>query len=430
MSKSDRRGKSSMRHGTILEELMRPTKQAAFVLTGLIAAASIPTQGAEQPPPRESHACCETKHDFVRMSDGSRLQTIVTRPREVAGRLPAILFVAWLSCDSVELQAGAEDGWSRFQRALVSDTGAVVMRVNKAGVGESDGVCAQTDFDTEVAGYRAAFDALKRMDGVDSGALAIVGASMGGAIAPLVAQGESLKAVAVWGTFAGTWLEHMLEHERRRLALAGAPPAVVNEKMRGLSELHARILFDRLLPRDVPESRPELRPLWYGEPEGLYGRPASFHQQVQAANLVAAWEKVQAPVLAVHGEFDWIMSRADHERIAEVVNRVRPGSARFVSIPRTNHHFWFFDSPETAFRQEGGRYSVEATQLIVQFVRAHPFPSARNQEEVPGLAASATRTGGDANLALFGRLVGDWDVEVTYQTPDGAQHAAGTWNFR
>jgi pimeloyl-ACP methyl ester carboxylesterase len=319
--------------------------------------------------PPEAHDCCDVSYGSVAAPNGHRLRTIVTRPKGRSGRLPAILFTAWLSCDTVELKPGAQDGWSRFQRALVSDTGALVMRMDKEGVGDSEGVCSKTDYDTEVAGYRAAFEQLAAREDVDPGALVIVGGSMGGATAPLVAQGRTLKAVAVWGTFAKTWLEHLLELERRRLALAGDPPATVNEKMRGYGELHALFLTQRLLPREVLALRPKLGPLWYDEPDSLYGRPAAFHHQAQALNLVAAWEKVDAPVLSVHGEYDWIMTRSDHELIADVVNRVRPGSARFVDIPKTDHHFMVYDTPEQAFHEQGGRFSSDAVETIVAWVR-------------------------------------------------------------
>jgi pimeloyl-ACP methyl ester carboxylesterase len=301
------------------------------------------------------------------------------------------------------------------------------MRVDKPGVGDSEGNCATTGFDAEVDGYRAAFQALRELDFVDPDALAVVGASMGGAIAPLVAQGQRLKAVAVWGTFARTWFEHLVTQERRRLSLAGNPPAVVTERLRGLSEIHARILFDGLRPRDVLASRPNLAALWYGEPDGLYGRPAAFHQQAQLANIVAAWEKVDAPVLAVHGEYDWVMDRTDHELIAEVVNRLRPGTARFVSIPRTDHNFISFESPEKAFRGEAGIYKTEATETIVNFIRTHLAPD--GEKRAPSTAVSTARQGG-ANMNLFGQFVGDWDVKVTYHAPGGKRsEATGTWTF-
>jgi pimeloyl-ACP methyl ester carboxylesterase len=330
--------------------------------------------------PPESHECCEVEYGAVCAPSGHRLRTIVTRPKGRTGRQPAILFTAWLSCDSVELGPGAADGWSRFQQALVTDSGAIVMRVDKEGVGDSEGNCAHTDYETEVAGYAAAFDQLAARDDVDPDRLAIVGGSIGGATAPLVAQGRKLRAVAVWGTFSKTWLEHMLELERRRLTLSGDTPAAVNEKLRGLVEFHALFLTHRLLPREVLAQRPALAPLWYGEPESLYGRPAAFHHQLQAQNILAAWERVDAVVLSVHGAFDWIMSRDDQQLIADVVNRRHHGSARFVEIAKTDHHFTQYDTPEQAFQEKGGRVSIEAIQTIVSWVHDTLAPRAASAD--------------------------------------------------
>jgi pimeloyl-ACP methyl ester carboxylesterase len=409
---------------------MGGNQAAVALVVGLLLLPAAAARGAAHEVHRERHDCCETYYDHVRGPDGSRLRTIVTRPAGRPGRLPAVLFVGWLSCDSVELRPQAQDGWSRFLRALVAESGAVVMRMDKPGVGDSEGVCAETDLDSEVAAYRAALQALKRLEFVDEHALALVGASLGGAIAPLVAAGQPLKAVAVWGTFSRTWLEHLLELERRRLALAGDPPGLVNEKLRGLAELHARILTDRALPRDVLAAHPRLGPLWYGEPTGLYGRPAAFYHQAQAANVAAAWEKVDAPVLAVHGEYDWIMSRSDHELIADVVSRARAGGGRFLSIPRTDHHLLEYASPEQAFREQGGRYTGTAAEAIVGFVRRHLVSGLASLAEVEGLAASARPPGEPPNRGIFDPLIGSWEVDVTYHRPDGARtQASGSWNF-
>ena len=50
---------------------------------------------------------------------------------------------------------------------------------------------------------------------------------------------------------------------------------------------------------------------WYDTPDGQYGRPAAFYQQLQALNLGEAWQKMNAPVLVIRGGADDIMSRAD-----------------------------------------------------------------------------------------------------------------------
>jgi len=56
-------------------------------------------------------------------------------------------------------------------------------------------------------------------------------------------------------------------------------------------------------------------------------------------NLGESWQKVKAPVLVVRGAADDIMSRADSEAIAQIVNQVNPGHARYLEIEGMGHGF-------------------------------------------------------------------------------------------
>jgi len=92
-----------------------------------------------------------------------------------------------------------------------------------------------------------------------------------------------------------------------------------------------------MTPGEIVAQHPEWKSLWYDTPDGQYGRPAAFYQQLQALNLGDAWQKVTAPVLVVRGTADNIMSDADARAIAENVNRVHPGMARYVEIAGGDH---------------------------------------------------------------------------------------------
>ena len=145
------------------------------------------------------------------------------RPAGTTGPLPAILFVQWLSCDSIELPAKQQDGWSRMLRRLAQESGMAMMRMEKAGVGDSDGDCAALDYETELADHRAALAALKRSPDVDPDHVVVFGASMGGNYAPLVAAGEPVAGVMIWGGGAKTWFERMLGFERRAKEFSAVP---------------------------------------------------------------------------------------------------------------------------------------------------------------------------------------------------------------
>lgn len=324
------------------------------------------------PLPREVIEGVEVTYGSVVTGRGHRLRTIITKPSGATGRLPAILFVQWLSCDSVEVLNNPSDGVERTLRALASSSGFVLMRVERPGLGDSEGPdCSQSDLQTDLAGFRSALAALKNYDFVDTNNLFIYGASIGGGLAPIVAEGENVRGLIVTGAFTKTWYEHMIELERRRLGLAGRPPTEINDAMRGYSEFYSMYLNQKLTPAEVIRQRPRLAALWYDRPAHQYGRPASYFQQVHALNIEAAWEKVSAPVFIVYGEYDWIMSRADHDLIADIVNRRHPGNARLVVVPKAGHNLDVYESQQAAFNGEGGRSNESVANQIIEWLRSN-----------------------------------------------------------
>lgn len=324
-----------------------------------------------RPLPREQLKGVETVYDSALTDLGFRVRTIVTRPRNATGKLPAVFLVGWLSCDSVEYPSGpGDDGFGQLLHDIATQSGHVLVRMDKPGVGDSEGPgCSETDFRTELAAYRAAFRSLKRYDYVDAERVFILGLSNGGGFAPLVPQEERVRGYVVAGGWSKTWFEHMLEHERRRLTLGGKKPGEVTDSMKGYAEFYTDYLRRKMTPREILNSRPHLAPLWYGGPEHQYGRPASFFQQLEDLSLGAAWEKVKAPVLVMHGEYDWIMSRDDHQLIADIVNGGQAGRASFVGLPKTDHLFMAFESMPQAFAGDAGRYNKAVTEHVLTFLR-------------------------------------------------------------
>jgi pimeloyl-ACP methyl ester carboxylesterase len=319
--------------------------------------------------PYEQIAGRVVEYGSVVSARSARVRTVTTRPPNAAGRLPLIAFVPWLSCDSIESPRGATDGWSRMLHTVASSVEAVFVRVDKPGVGDSEGDCSRTALEDDLAAYRAAIRvALERPD-VDASRLTLFGGSIGGAFAPLLAGEFKVHSIAVAGGFSRTWSEHILGHERRRLTVSGATPAAVNSAMRGFVDFYALYLDSHLTPVEVLARRPDLKPLWYDAPDHQYGRHARYFQEVQAQNVEAAWDAVRVPTLVVWGEYDWIMGRADQERIVEIVNAHAPALARLVVVPGMNHHFERFATPVEAFREKDGTYATDATATIVDWLR-------------------------------------------------------------
>lgn len=64
--------------------------------------------------------------------------------------------MGWLSCDSTEYpDADTKDGLGILLRCLIEQSGYATVRLDKPGVGESQGDCAKADFAEELSGYQS-----------------------------------------------------------------------------------------------------------------------------------------------------------------------------------------------------------------------------------------------------------------------------------
>jgi dienelactone hydrolase len=247
-------------------------------------------------------------------------------------------------------------------------------RTEKSGVGESKGTpCAQLDYETELAHHRAALRQLKARPDVDPRRLVVFGASMGSNYAPLVAAGEDVAGVVVWGGGAATWFERMLKFERNALELGDTGPQALAPEINARAAYFARYLLKGETPAAIAKSDPKLGEVWrriVGTSEaGHYGRPFSFHQQAQRQNWAGAWNRVPAPVLVLHGEYDWFESRDAAQLIVNIVNDRQPGSATFRELPQLDHHFTRYASRRDAFREKDGKENADpAVKAILEWL--------------------------------------------------------------
>jgi pimeloyl-ACP methyl ester carboxylesterase len=321
----------------------------------------------------ETHPNITTSYGTLTLRDGVKLQTIVTKATNATGRLPAILFVQWLSCDTVAISDHPRDGWSAMLKQVVRRSNALVWRTEKRGIGASEGNCATMDYDTELADHKQALEQLKRRDDVDPNRIVIFGGSIGGTYAPLLAADQSVAGVMIWGAGATTWAERMLKFERNALELRGTAPDQLAREMTLRLQFFDRYLIAHQTPAQIAAADATVGAVWSRivgtAADGQYGRPFAFHQQAQRADWATAWSKVQAPVLAMYGEYDWFESRDATSLIARIVNARSPGRGTYAEVPRMNHHFAEFSSAEAAFAEKKGRVNPEpAVEMMLAWL--------------------------------------------------------------
>lgn len=318
-------------------EVLVPARIVSFFLAIILTTAGV---AFAQAPAKEHFQNAEVLYDWVSNSRGDRLRTFVTRPRNVQGKVPVLFFVGWLSCDSVEYAQGETDGFGALLLRLIDQSGYATVRMDKPGVGESRGTsCDKSDFQGEMEGYQAAFDSMAKFEFIDTDRIIVIGMSNGGGFAPLVSRRHPVRGFVAAGSWGRTWYEHMLENERVRLTSEGKSAAEVNSAMKAFAQFYDLYLIQGQAPGQILRDHPQWKALWYDSPDGQYGRPAAFYQQLQALNLGEVWQNVDAPVLVLRGSKDTVMSRADSSAIVEIVNRVHTGKARYLEVEGMSHGF-------------------------------------------------------------------------------------------
>ena len=338
-----------------------------------VSAAAFPQSQSPLQPGREQIRGANVFLGTVQSHEGYPLRVFITRPQGANGKLPVIFVVGWLSCDSIEAAKGPEDGFMQLFFDLASRSGFVTYRVDKPGVGESSGPkCEDADFHAELSAYKDAFAAMQGLDFIDTNRIYMLGFSNGGGFAPLVAGDAPVRGYMVFSGWYKSWLEHMMELERRRMKLSGLGEGEINSRMKKYASFYDLYLNGRLTPGEIIGRQPELKAIWYDEPGRQYGRPSAYYHQLQQLNLADAWEKVNVPVLAVHGEYDWIMSADDYRLLVNAVNARHPESATYINWPRVDHVLLTHAAQEKAFaRDPDQKYDAKLSEAVLAWLKGH-----------------------------------------------------------
>lgn len=278
---------------------------------------------------------------------GGQLRDILVSPTGAPAGHPVVFLIQGYVCATAE-GSTPNHPYRAFAQGL-AERGIATYRIEKPGMGDSQGGprCEDTDFDTELDAFRAGLKALIEMRGVAPNRIVILGHSMGGVQAPvLAAERGDLRGVAVMGTVLRNWRDYMIDLFRLQSFFnAGEDPvelAALSEQMRPLLE---RIFTDDTaltkIASDSPTHAQLLRGVlqWDGK-ETILARTASYWRGVSQQQMTKAFRDARAPVLAMYGEADFAaLDDRDHRLIVDVVNHYRPGQGTFVTLAKTGHGF-------------------------------------------------------------------------------------------
>ena len=266
------------------------------------------------------------------VSGSNHLRTIITRPKG-GSNYPAVLIVGGVGCYSIDNPSAPEILSIKMWTDSLTKNGFVTMRVEKTGMGDSKGTpCSECDFNTEKQGYLDGLKQLKKLPYVNKETVFISGFSIGGVIAPLIAQQESVKGIIVYGTVGRNWLEYEMENTHRQQLLEGFPADTIDQHMRAEYIRLYSLFVEKKTPEQIIKEHPETSSILFPYPMRI-----EYFQQVADVNIRELWMNTKAKVLAMHGSTDFVSSGTEHKQLTETVNRYHPGNATYIEIPNSDH---------------------------------------------------------------------------------------------
>jgi pimeloyl-ACP methyl ester carboxylesterase len=284
-----------------------------------------------KPRPFESSPDADTFYKSVSV-DGTLRRVIVTAPKG-EGKHPAILYVNGIGCFSQEsLDLSSPDAKLLYG---LTRAGFVTMRVEKSAMGDSQGppcMSPAVDLQAELRGYVAGLKALKEYPFVDASQVFVVGLSIGGVEAPLVAEQVPVKGLVVVNTVAKPFLEYLIDTRRRQNLLRHVPYDEMEQRLRLNEQCNHRLLVEREAPEQLLKEMPSCGDYV------AYPAPYTYMQQWAALTPAEEWKKVDAPVLVIYGTSDFISTIADDPYLADIINSFHPGRATLKSIPNMDHY--------------------------------------------------------------------------------------------
>lgn len=319
------------------------------------------------PLPLEKHEQVETFYESILNDHDITQRVIITKPKG-KGPFPAIFLIQGLSCSTIEKYSGRSNNWVQLINDLAEKSNMVLVRVDKPGVGDSEGDCGKTDFKTEINGYEAAMQLLKSKSYIDTNKIVVYGNSMGSALAPYIANTFNASGIISDGTFFKSWYEHMLEIERRILEIEGKSQAEIAELMNQIYiPIYYQMLIQKKSYKTILEENPLFKKYHRHSLLHMYGRSMQYYHQVQDFNFAAEWEKVNVPVRIRWGTNDWIMTENDNDMIISALDKVGHQDHELYKYENLDHWSTIHPDYSSSYNFKPGAWEDKISQQIIDW---------------------------------------------------------------
>lgn len=259
--------------------------------------------------------------------------------------------------------------------------GYAVWRVEKPGINHhhSKKPCSKVSFSEELAGYLAGYEYLETLFPNDMPRI-LFGHSLGGIYGPMIMQEATVKpkGIAVFGTLARNWHDYYLDILRYQpVWMTINTPEEIDKELEAARPVFRQFLLEGELPNTIMASNPDAKAVFQKHmgmavDGSLSTRSPEFWIELSKVEPLPIWQAIDGYTLSMYGESDLAaLNDTDHRLIAIVRNTFAPDTARFVSLPETNHNLQKVGPKEAyakTFYQNGAFAGIKepANPLVIE----------------------------------------------------------------
>lgn len=263
------------------------------------------------------------------------LQRIIITKPVVKNKLPVIAFIGGIGCYSLDFPMDSNRSEVVLLNSL-SRAGYLCARLEKPGMGDNAKYCKpcnSVSFNEEAEGYAEAIRILKQRPDVDSNAIFILGHSMGGVFAPLVAQKTAIKGIIAYGTIGSSFQEYLVKTRRTIAEAYKMSPEETDDLIKGFCECSGFYFAEKMTTEEASKKKAECR-----EYLSIFDlRSRAYNDELYGLNIPALWKPFTGKALLLWGESDFISSKHDHQLVTDAINYYHKGNAEMITVKNAEH---------------------------------------------------------------------------------------------
>jgi dienelactone hydrolase len=316
-----------------------------------------------KPYPFESYNDLDVVYTQTKTVTGIQ-RVIITQPKNKTN-LPVIVFIGGIGCYSLDSPLDTSRSELQLLNKLARE-GFTAVRIEKPGIGDGAGhgkACNEIGFHEEVQGYVQAIEDLKKRKGLTTKDVFIIGHSMGGVMAPLVASKTSIKGIIAYGTIGSNFMEYLLKTRRTIGEAYGWAPDETDAYIKDVCECSAYYFINKMSTEEAARKKADCTD--YLSVFDLRAR--KYNEELYELNIPAAWKDYNGTALLAWGKTDFVASREDHEIIVQTLKHYHKDAA-IAYIENADHGMNTASSFQQA-RTNPGSYNREVGAVFLGWLK-------------------------------------------------------------